>query len=38
LDNHREYIEKAIKLIAKAKYKNMAEKKETKTNLEKKLI
>ena len=30
LDNHREYIEKSIKLIAKAKYKNMVEKKKQK--------
>jgi hypothetical protein len=27
LDNHREYIEKVIKLIAKAKYRDMTKKK-----------
>jgi hypothetical protein len=31
--NHREYIEKAIKLIAKAKYRDMAKKKEKRNRL-----
>jgi hypothetical protein len=35
LDNHREYIEKTIKLIAKIKYKDMKKKKK-KTDFEEK--
>jgi hypothetical protein len=38
LDNHREYIEKIIKSIAKVKYKDTKKrKKKKKTNLEKKI-
>ena len=38
LDNHREYIEKAIKPIAKAKYRDKIKKKGTYLGRKKKLI